>query len=138
MDFNGNWIMTEVPDDFFEVMKILGYNSLQRKYLKNAKILIHSTIKDNILTIKIDNKLYKKEKTYNLNGQPVEYIDEWKNPVLEISKWLDDITVEIKTIYLEKNITVIDVRHLNSATECLHEVCLMNPLIEQTIEVKMI
>lgn len=135
--FSGTWSMGEVPEEFFEVLKFLGYNGIQRKVVKNTKPKITTSFLDDVLTIKVSSNLFKRSKDYKINGELVEYIDEWKNPVMEISKFRDENTIETQTTYLEKNMMVTDVRELIDPNTCLHYVMVMAPELETPIEVNM-
>ena len=64
---NGTWSLTEVPDEFFDVLKILGYSGLERKYVKRNKLSFTASVKDAILTIKFESKFYSKVKEYKLS-----------------------------------------------------------------------
>lgn len=123
--FNGTWQLEEIPEDFFKILKILGYNGIERKYIKKNKLKIISQIEDNILVIRFESPLYKTEKKYPLNGEPVEYVDDRKNSILEVAHWLDETSIHIKTMYLEKGLTILNTKTLKN-NECHHHLKLVS------------
>lgn len=123
--FAGKWLVPDVPPEFEEILKILGYNKIERKVFKSSKVYLYSDIKDNVLTVKMDSSVFKKVRSYPLNNDPVIYKDEKKREVIEICGWTDESTIEIKTMIPEEAITVIDTRKLISPTECQHTILLL-------------
>lgn len=134
--FTGKWSMGEVPEEFFEILKFLGYNGIQRKVVRNTNPTIKTNFEDGVLTVKVSSKLFNRAKEYKVNGELLEYIDEWKNPVMEICKFRDENTIETQTTYIEKNVMVNDVREVQG-DKCLHYVMVMAPELESPIEVNM-
>lgn len=137
--FTGKWSMGEIPEEFFEILKFLGYNGIQRKVVRNTKPTIKTQFEEGVLTIKVSSNVFKRSKDYKINGELLEYVDEWKNPVMEISKFRDENTIETQTTYLEKNVMVTDVRELvEDGQKCTHYVMVMAPDLESPIEVNMV
>jgi len=125
--FNGAWTLTEVPDEFFTILKILGFSGLERKYLKKNKLKFNSLLEENVLTIKFASTFYNTVKDYPLNGKPTEYVDDRKNNILEVSHWVNEKTINIKTMYLEKGLTILNTKTLkNEDQECHHEIKLVS------------
>lgn len=125
---NGNWYLLEVPEEFFKILKILGYSGLERKYVKRNKLQFTATLEDDVLTLKFDSTFYKKTKEFKLTGEPIEYQDDRKNSILEVAHWLDERSIHIKTMYLEKGLTILNNKKLNDeGNECHHELKLMSP-----------
>lgn len=137
---NGAWEIEKVPKEFTTIMKYLGYNGLERKYFKKSRITVYSTILDdnNKLQVKIDSPIYKTTKEYQLNSIPVEIVDDNKNNVMEVSRWVNDKKIEVKTLFLEKNITVLDTREILEDGNCLHKVSLITVEEDEPIEAEMI
>jgi len=136
---NGSWTIAEVPDSFIQIMKHLGYSGMERKYFKKSKMTVYSTIlDDNKLEIKLDSPFYKTSKEYSLNNTPIEYEDDNKNSIMEISRWINDKTVEVKTFYLDKNLTVVDTREITSDGHCIHKVSLITCEDPEPIEAEML
>lgn len=119
-EFNGRWIVPKIPEGFNKILKMIGYSTLERQYFKKSNISIYSTLKDGILTIKVDSPVYKNTKEYRLNGELNEYTDDRKNKIIEFSHLIAEKTVQTTTIYPDKKITVIDTRELISPMECKH------------------
>lgn len=128
--YNGKWLVPDIPQEFEQILKVLGYNKVERQVFKTSKVHLHSDIKDDVLTIKFDSAVFKKVRSYPLNNDPVMYKDEKKRDVVEICGWIDTETIEIKTLIPEESITLIDTRKLISATECHHTLLLLQGVNE--------
>jgi len=136
--FVGSWSMGEVPEEFFDILKLLGYNGIQRKVMKNVKPIVHTEFKEDVLTVRLSSNLFKRSRDYKINGEILEYTDEWKNQVMEISKFRDEKTIETQTTYLEKNITVTDIREIVDDNTCRHYLLVMAPELDSPLEVNMV
>ena len=84
--------------------------------------------------------LKKKIKEYKLNGLPVEYQDDRKNTILEVSQWNEEEkSIEVKNIYLEKGFTILNKHKLfNDDQECHHELKLVSPDQDDDIIVNLV
>lgn len=135
--FNGTWSLDEIPEDFFEVLKILGYSGIARKYVQKNKLKFTSNIENDQLTIKFTSPFYSTVKQYKLTGEPTEYVDDKKNNILEVADWTDEKSIHIKSMYLEKGLTILNEKTLkNNNTECHHKMKLVSvehPEIEVTL-----
>lgn len=140
--FIGKWLVPDIPQEFDKILKAIGYNKLERHYLKNSKVYLYSSIKDDVLTLRIDSSFYKNIREYPLNFEPVEYLNDKKNPVIEMTGFVNANTIETKTIYPETGITLIDTRKILENGDCLHILTLHqgidDPLITQVTYTKII
>lgn len=138
--FNGVWQVGQIPDDFVKVLKILGYSTLERKWFKNTRTLIKSTYNDtnNLLILEIIGRAYNKIKEYRINELPIEYNDDSGNPIIEISRWINQNTIEIKSIFLIQNVTIIDTREILENGDCRHHVTLLHGDEDHPLDVEMI
>ncbi len=134
-EINGIWLLDNAPSEFLKILDILGYNAVERYCIKNSKVKIHSTYKEPKLMLTIKKSVYKKTKEYCLNAEPIFYVDENKNNVIETAKWLNDKTIQIKTIFPEKKITIIDIKELISSEICLQKIILIQ-MDQDPIEVE--
>jgi len=136
--FNGTWNLGIIPDDYIKIMKVLGYNTLERKWFKNTKTLVKSTLEGDKLTLEIKGRAFNKIKEYYLNKTPIEYNDDDGNPIMEISKWKDEKTIQIKSIFLTQNVTMIDTREMLNDDECKLSITMLHQEDDHPIEVEMI
>ena len=135
--YDGKWLVPEIPNEFNEILKLLGYSKIERHVFKKSTVYIHSELKNDILTIKIDCPMYKRTKTYPLNNDPIIYVDDKKNQIIEISGWLNEDTVQTKTMFPEKGITLVDTRQLTESGDCLHKLDLYKG-VDDPINVELI
>ena len=135
--FNGTWTIDEIPNQFIDILKVLGYNAFERKYFQKNKMNIVCVLQGDKLSINIKSVFYTKTKDYVLNGMPIE-VDIEGQTVMEIARWLDQTTIQIKTIFLDKNITIIETRQLLSTDQCLVTFCVLHSGDDDPIEVSML
>ena len=136
--YNGKkWLVPDIPAEFLEILKVLGYNKIERQVFKNSKVHLHTEIKDDVFTITIDSAVYKKTRSYPLNNDPVIYKDEKNREIVEMCGWVDENTIEIKTMIPEHSITLIDTRKIISPVECHHSLLLLKG-VEDPIKAEVI
>jgi len=116
--FCGIWATDQVPEGLGKLMRLLGYGKLERKYMKNTRAVIKSSLEGHLLKIRLETPLYKQTKEYKLTNELLEYEDERKNKIMEVSRWVNDNTIEIKTIYPDLDITIIDTRTIIAHGQC--------------------
>lgn len=122
--FIGKWLVPDISPEFSKILKAIGYTTMERHYFKKSTVYIYSTIKDNILTLRIDSPFYKNTREYPLNFEPVEYLNEKKLQVIEMTGFINSNTIETKTIYPESGITLIDTREILENGDCFHKLSL--------------
>ena len=82
--FNGTWTIDEIPNQFIDILKVLGYNAFERKYFQKNKMNIVCVLQGDKLSINIKSVFYTKTKDYVLNGMPIE-VDIEGQTVMEIA-----------------------------------------------------
>jgi SepF-like predicted cell division protein (DUF552 family) len=136
-NFVGEWTINDIPEEFEDMLRILGYNALERRYAKNAKIrLLCDITNNNIMTIRTDSTLYKKTREYDLSGTPIESKDEKKNSIIETTRLLDPNTMETKSVIVNKNITIVDTRRIRTGNRCHQKIIIMSPEEDMPLEME--
>lgn len=117
---NGKWIVPKISKDFAKILKLIGYSKIARKFLKNNSITIESKLEEDKLSIIVDTVFYKNTKVYYLDGSVREYVDDNKNNIIEYSHRINDNSMQTTTVYVERNLTIVDTRELVSSDTCKH------------------
>ena len=133
---NGKWAIEQIPQEYNRLMELMGYNRLERKYFKSAKPDFHTqlTEDDRELTLKVNTPIYNRVKTYQLNDSMVEYQDNRNHPVMEVARWIDPVTIEIKTMYPAKAVTVTETRRLIESDQWHHHAIIIEATESWEIE----
>ena len=102
--FDGMWTFTTITEEFLEIMKLMGYNKLQRKWLKTRKILINSKLEGDIYQVFSEVKRALKNNIFDVeiideNSMafiiPISYDKVFRGKTLRLNpaphcKWFDD------------------------------------------------
>jgi hypothetical protein len=135
--FNGKWVIDEIPKEFMDILRVLGYNSFERKYFQKNKLVVNCILKGDQLSLNVKSTFFTHNKDYTLNGMPNE-VEIEGSQVMEIARWLDPSTIQIKTIFLAQNVTIIETRQLLTKDQCEAHYCALHSGDDHPIEVVMI